>query len=200
MSVMDSETKITNVRSLLITITLVVLIVTAGTFAWLNYRSKSTAMVLTIGDTNDIQITLKPYQLDLELSPVLTYTSLDANQEYVTVTVTNNSSSQQYYSLFYEISHIDSSLQSSDFKYTVLKSTDNWSTSTVDVTGNFASASTTDWLYIIDEVSIPANTTWYYRVYTWVDGGNNPNIENAITTKKLGTLDYIAPEKNKRNI
>ena len=179
MSVMDSETKITNVRSLLITITLVVLIVTAGTFAWLNYRSKSTAMVLTIGDTNDIQITLKPYQLDLELSPVLTYTSLDANQEYVTVTVTNNSSSQQYYSLFYEISHIDSSLQSSDFKYTVLKSTDNWSTSTVDVTGNFASASTTDWLYIIDEVSIPANTTWYYRVYTWVDGGNNPNIENA---------------------
>ena len=177
---MDNEVRVTNIKSLVIAITLVVLIITAGTFAWLSYRSKSTAMVLTIGDINDIQITLKPYQLDLELSPVLTYTSLDANQGYITVSVVNNSSSKQYFSLFYDIHEIDSSLVSNDFKYTVLRSTDNWSTSNVDTSGNFASANTTDDFIILDEVSIPANTTWNYRVYTWVDGGNNPNISNAV--------------------
>ncbi|MBR7042351.1 MAG: hypothetical protein IKI04_02495, partial [Bacilli bacterium] len=177
---MDNEVKVTNIKSLIITITILVLIITAGTFAWLSYRSKSTAMVLTIGDINDIQITLKPYQLDLELSPVLTYTSLDANEEYVTVSVVNNSSSQQYFSLFYDIHEIDSSLVSTDFKYTILKSTDNWSTSNVDTSGNFASANTTNNFYILDEVSIPANTTWYYKVYTWLDGSNNSNVSNAV--------------------
>ncbi|MBR7042091.1 MAG: hypothetical protein IKI04_01175 [Bacilli bacterium] len=176
---MDNEVRVTNIKSLVIAITLVVLIVTAGTFAWLSYRSKSTAMVLTIGDINDIQITLKPYQLDLELSPVLTYTSLDANEEYVTVSVVNNSSSKQHFSLFYDIHEIDSSLVSNDFKYTVLKSTDNWSTSNVDTSGNFLNANTTDPLYVLEAVAIPANTTWNYRVYTWVDGTNNPNISNA---------------------
>ncbi|MBR7041953.1 MAG: hypothetical protein IKI04_00470 [Bacilli bacterium] len=187
---MDNEVKVTNLKSIIITIALVVLIITAGTFAWLNYRSKSTAMVLTIGDINDIQITLKPYQLDLELSPVLTYTSLDANEEYVTVSVVNNSSSQQYFSLFYDISHIDSSLNSTDFKYTVLKSTDNWSTSNVDTSGNFLNANTTDDFVILDEISIPANTTWYYRVYTWLDGSNNPNVSNAVFKADLNAELY----------
>ena len=93
---MDNEVKVTNIKSLIITSLIIVVVITMGTFAWLSYRSNSTAMVLTIGDINDIQITLKPYQLDLELSPVLTYTSLDANEEYVTVSVVNNSSSIQY--------------------------------------------------------------------------------------------------------
>ena len=182
---MDNEVKVTNIKSLIITSLIIVVVITMGTFAWLSYRSKSTAMVLTIGNVNDIQITLKPYQLDLELSPVLTYTSLDANEEYVTVSVTNNSSSQQYFSLFYDISHIDSSLVSSDFKYTILKSADNWSTSNMDTSGNFSSANTTNDFYILDEVSIPANTIWYYRVYTWVDGTNNPNVSNAVFKANL---------------
>ena len=53
---MDNEVKVTNIKSLIITITLLVLIVTVGTFAWLSYRSKDTKMVLTIGDINNIQI------------------------------------------------------------------------------------------------------------------------------------------------
>ena len=177
---MNNEVKVTNIKSLIITIILLVLIVTAGTFAWLSYRSNDTKMVLTIGDINNIQITLKPYELDLELSPVLSYTSLDTNNEYVTVTVTNNSSSTQYYSLYYDISEIDSSLQSTSFKYTILKSTDNGTTYTEDVTGNFSNANITDNFYILEEISIPANTTYTYKVYTWVDGNDGPNIENAV--------------------
>ncbi len=176
---MDNEVKNTKIKGLIFTIVLIITVIATGTFAWLSYRTNDTALSLVIGDLNNIQITLKPYQLDLELSPVLSYTSLDADEEYVTVSVVNNSSSKQYFSLFYDIHEIDSSLVSNDFKYTVLKSTDNWSTSNVDTSGNFLNANTTDNFIVLDEISIPANTTWYYKVYTWVDGGNNPNISNA---------------------
>ena len=172
---MDNEVKVTNVKSLIITFGIILTVITVGTFAWLSYRTKSMAMVLTIGDINNIQITLKPYQLNLELSPVLTYTSLDANEEYVTVSVTNNSSEAQKFNLFYDIKHIDSSLISSDFKWTLLRTNDNNITS-----GNFTSANTSNPSYVLKGFSIPANTTWNYRVYTWVDGTNNPNISNAV--------------------
>ncbi|MBR7042033.1 MAG: BspA family leucine-rich repeat surface protein [Bacilli bacterium] len=167
--------KETSIKSLIIAMGIVLALTIAGTFAWLNYRSKSTAMVLTIGDINNIQITLKPYQLDLELSPVLTYTSLDPNEEYITVSVVNNSSTEQKFSLYYDIQEIDNSLVSNDFKYTVLRTNDN-----NIVTGNFASVNIDEDFYILYNGSIPANTTYNYRVYTWLDGTNNPNIENAM--------------------
>ena len=170
---MNNEVKVTNIKSLIITFAIILTVITVGTFAWLSYRSKSTAMVLTIGDINDMQITLKPYQLDLELSPVLTYTSLDANEEYVTVTVVNNSTEERYYSLYYDIEEIDNSLTSADFKYTALRTNDN-----NIITGDFAGANTTDEFYILRETSIPANTTYNYKVYTWLDGTNNPNVAN----------------------
>ena len=60
----------------------------AGTFAWLTYRSSKTAMVLTVGNLNNVQITLSPYQIDGELDPVTTYTSgISTN-----VTAINNNS------------------------------------------------------------------------------------------------------------
>ena len=157
---------------LLLLIISIVSILTIGTFAWLNYRSKDTAMTLTIGDINDIQLTLKPYQLDLELLPVLTYTSLDANEEYVTVTVTNNSSQSKWYELYYDISEIDQDLQNSNFRYTVLKSTDNGSTYSQVKEGNFAEANTTNNFYIYKD-EVPSNTTYKYKVYVWLYGDSN---------------------------
>ena len=125
---MDNEVRKINIKSLLLTLVLTITIIGLGTYAWLTYRSKNTAMVLTIGDINSVQITLKPYQLDMTLSPMLTYTSLDTTGDYVTVTVTNSTSSDQKYSLFYDINYIDSGLQNSSFKYTILKTNDNTTT------------------------------------------------------------------------
>ncbi len=149
------------IKNLLITIFLVVLVVIVGTYAWLTYRSKDTAMVLTIGDINNIQITLKPYQLDLSLSPVL---ELDEEGDYVTVTVVNNNASAKAFSLYYDIEEIASGLQSSDFMYTIIRTNDNDT-----IIGNFVGANTTNNFTILNG-NIPASTTYTYKVYLWLHG------------------------------
>ena len=170
---MDNEVRKINIKSLLLTLVLTITIIGLGTYAWLTYRSKNTAMVLTIGDINSVQITLKPYQLDMTLSPMLTYTSLDTTGDYVTVTVTNSTSSDQKFSLFYDINYIDSGLQNSSFKYTILKTNDNTTTE-----GDFTNSNTTDNFYILDKLTIPASTTYTYKVYVWLDGNtaNTPGL------------------------
>ena len=155
-------------KHILLMAVLLGIVVIMGTYAWLTYRSKNTAMVLTIGDINNVQITLNPYQLDLTLTPMLTYTSLDTSGDYVTVTVVNNSASSKEFSLYYNIKQIAEGLQNSNFRYTILRTNDN------DITdGNFANANTTDDFVILEE-SIPATTTYVYKVYLWLYG-NNPN-------------------------
>ena len=168
------DNKVMNIKNIIITIVLILLVITIGTYAWLTYRSNDTAMVLTIGDLNNVQITLKPYQLDLELDPVLTYTSLDTNNEYVTITVVNNSSREQSFSLFYDINYIDSGLQNNTFKYTLLRTNDNTTTE-----GNFANAATSENLFVLRDSIIPANTTYTYKMYTWLDG-NSTNTSGLV--------------------
>ena len=167
---MEENIKELNIKSIIMMAIFLIVIIGLGTYAWLTYRSKNTAMVLTIGDINSVQITLKPYQLDMTLSPMLTYTSLDTTGDYVTVTVTNSTSSDQKFSLFYDIEHIDSGLQNSSFKYTILKTNDNTTTE-----GDFTNSNTTDNFYILDKLTIPASTTYTYKVYVWLDG----NVENT---------------------
>ena len=117
---MDNEIKEINklnLKHLLLIIFSILLVITVGTFAWLSLKTSESAIVLIVGDSRNIEITLKPYQLDLKISPILTYTSLDANEEYVTVTATNYSSKGQMFNLYYDIKEIDSSLTSNDFKF-----------------------------------------------------------------------------------
>ncbi|MBR7042316.1 MAG: hypothetical protein IKI04_02320 [Bacilli bacterium] len=164
----DLEMSKYNIKSLIVIALIVVVMIGLGTYAWITYRSKNTAMVLTIGDLNNVQITLKPYQLELELSPMLTYTSLDTSGDYVTVSVVNNSTTDKKFSLFYDIHEIDSGLQNSNFRYTIKRTNDNNLTE-----GNFASASTSGEFYILEDATIPANTTYNYRVYTWLYSNGN---------------------------
>ena len=168
----QSSIKKYSIGNLIILVMAIIVIVGVGTYAWLSYRSKNTAMVLTVGDINNVQITLKPYQLDLSLSPKLTLDTSNANTDYVTVTVANNSSSARNFKLFYDIHEIDSGLQNSNFRYTIVKTNDSSTT-----TGNFASANTTNDFYILDG-SIPGGTTYTYKVYTWLYGNssNTPGL------------------------
>jgi len=142
------------------------IIIVVGTYAWLSYRSNDTAMVLTIGEINNTQVTLSPYQIKASLLPQVTYT----NDNYVTVTAINNSSSPRKVTLFYKINSIDNELISSDFKYTIERSTDG-TTYTQYQTGNFSSAVNGAELTILEE-KLSANTTYYYKVYLWIDGSN----------------------------
>ena len=174
---MDKRTKY-----ILITIIAMLVIIITGTFAWLTYQSKKTAMVLTIGDLKNMQISLTPYQIDAELDPELVYTDV----VYSEITAVNNETEAMNYQLYYDIEEIDNSLISNDFKYTIERSTNGGTTSKEYESGNFSTANTTDNFIILDE-DVPANTTYKYRVYVWVDGGTNPNtgIEGATFKAEL---------------
>ena len=166
---MGKEINKLNIKSLVITILLIVLVVFVGTFAWLTYRSKDTAMVLTIGDIDNIQITLKPYQLDLSLTPEL---QLDTSKDHVTVTAINGSDSSKSFSLYYDIQEIASGLQSSNFQYKIIRTNDNNTTE-----GNFASANTISNFTILND-TVPAGETYTYNVYLWLYGNssNDPGL------------------------
>lgn len=160
----ENTIKISHILFMILMMGVVIIV---GTYAWLSYRSNKTAMVLTIGEINNVQVTLSPYQIKASLFPQVTYTS----DKYVSVTAVNNSNSPSKIKLFYKIDHIDSELAISDFKYTIEKSTDGTTYSEYK-TGNFSSASDGGKLTILEE-SIPGNrTTYNYKVYIWLDASN----------------------------
>lgn len=154
-----------------------------GTFAWLSWRSNDTSLVLTVGDINNVQVVLKPYQINTTVTPVLTY----ENEEYTNVTATNNSNTAQSISLKYKINNIDTELVSTDFKYTVTKSTDNGSTYTEYLSGDFSTASSGSTVEVLSE-EVPANTVYNYKVYVWLEGtsGDQSEAQGKTVNMELG--------------
>ena len=141
----------------------------AGTFAWLTYQSRKTAMVFTVGSIDNMQVSLQPYQISGMLDPVTTYTSGVATE---VTAINNNSNSDILFELFYEIEEIDTSLASSDFKYTIVRS-DNQT-----YNGDFTGAGNNSTKSILKEV-VPSDTTYTYTVYLWIDGYNNNNANSG---------------------
>lgn len=165
-------------KKIILTIFLMLIIIISGTVAWLTWKSKESSLVLTVGEVNGPTISLYPYQFNGTLSPVLSYESVD----YVQVEATNNRSEKVKAKLFYNIKSIDSVLISSDVKYTVTSSDSKNGTYTEYVTGDFSSASaggTQD----VANISIPANSNKFYRVYVWLDG--NGSNSTAMQNKNL---------------
>lgn len=162
----NKETK--NLKFLVTAIIAIVSVIVVGTFAWLTYRSNNTAMVLTIGEMDGLSVTLKPYQVTASLTPTNDYTT----QDYVNVTAQNKKTTAESFKLYYSIESIDPNLVSTGFKYTIVKSTDNWSSQTAVKTGNFSTASNGQYMEIYTE-SVPGNNTTYkYKVYLWIDSSN----------------------------
>ena len=161
--------KIKNNKTILVIIIAVLLITITGTFAWLSWKSKETALVLKVGDINGTIVTLKPYQLEGTLSPVQSYT----DGLYTNVNITNNSTSNIYnVKLYYNISAIDDALKSEKFKYTILNTATNETTE-----GNFSSATTTDEFIIFDK-TVTAEDISNYKVYIWISGeGNTTSLQ-----------------------
>ena len=169
-------------KYLIITFIFAAVIIITGTFAWLTYQSKKTALVFTVGEASTMQISLQPYQINAEIDPEMDYTDV----EHVNVTAVNNQEEAMNYTLFYEIDEIDQDLLTTDFKYTIERSTNNGETYSEYITGDFSEATTTAPYVILDE-DIPANGTYKYRVYVWLDGYTNPNtgIEGAVFSAEL---------------
>lgn len=165
-------------KKIILTIFLMLIIIISGTVAWLTWKSKESSLVLTVGEVNGPSLSLYPYQLNGTLSPVLSYESVD----YVQVEATNNRSKEVKAKLFYNIKSIDSALISGDVKYTVTSSDSKNGTYTEYATGDFSSALADNVLEIAN-ISIPANSNKFYRVYVWLDG--NGSNSTAMQGKTL---------------
>ena len=156
----------------------IIVIISLGTYAWLSYRTNDTAMVLTVGDINNVRITMNPYQIDTRISPNLTYTG----QPYTTIEVINNSSSSKDINLFYTINAIDSELATSNLKCTVEKKAvgaNSYTRMTPD--GNFNGAGRGDVVSVLQE-SVPVGTTMY-QVYVWLYSSSSS--QNNVLGKKF---------------
>ena len=169
-------------KKIILTVFLMLIIIISGTVAWLTWKSKESSLVLTVGEVNGPTISLYPYQFNGTLSPVLSYESMN----YVQVEATNNRSKEVKAKLFYNIKSIDSALISSDVKYTVTSSDSKNGTYTEYATGDFSSASaggTQD----VANISIPANSNKFYRVYVWLDGNgsNSTAMQGKILSIEL---------------
>lgn len=178
----NNENKISK-KSLMFMIFTIVAVLMAGTFAWLSYRTQDTAMVLTVGDIKGLTVTLKPYQIKGTLSPVSGYSS----GKVVDVTAQNNSTSlADNFTLYYAVETIDNALKNAGFKYTITKSTNNGSSYTQIKEGNFLNAANGKNLEIYQE-NVPANTTYKYKVYIWIDSsaGNQSSMQNKSFVAEL---------------
>ncbi len=183
--VMDNMQK--NNKRVFIMILSIALVIISGTFAWLSWRSQNTAMVLTIGDIRGLTVSLKPYQINATLSPVSAYT----DGIVIDVTADNKKTEADNFKLFYKIDTIDNALKDQSFKYTITKCTANCANASNYTLlnaagGNFVGANNNSNLPIYQE-SVPANTTYKYKVYLWIDssGGNQSNMQNKTFTGEL---------------
>ena len=168
-------------KRLVILIIVMLMVIIVGTFAWATFRTKKSSLVLVLGDTDSLQITLYPYELKIVAAPVQTYTS----EMPVTVTASNNKNAGDTFSLYYDIKSIDNALRSTSMKYAVTKSVNN-STYTQVASGNFSSATNNSVMTILEE-TIPAHTTYDYKVYTYLEsnGGNQSSMQGKILETSL---------------
>ena len=141
------------------------LVMLVGSYAYFSWRTSESRLVLTVGNINNIQVTLKPYRIDTELLPVLTY----ENEDYVSVDAVNSSNSDKKFKLYYKINTIDEELKNSNFKYTITKSVDGGSTYSEIKTDTFSNVEENQNITIYD-YTISGKTTEKYRVYIWLDG------------------------------
>ena len=165
----------------------ILIISIVGTLAWLTWKSKETALVLTVGEIDGTRVTLKPYVIEDTLIPTLTYD----NNEVIKVNIKNNGNEDSQVVLYYNISKIDNELITDSFKYTILRSTDNGNSYAEYKEGNFVNANISSDFIILKE-DILKNTEYNYQIYTWLDGSNetSSSIQGKVFKAELNASIY----------
>ena len=163
----------------------ILIISIVGTLAWLTWKSKETALVLTVGEIDGTRVTLKPYVIEDILIPELTY----EGKEVIEVNIKNNGNEDSQVVLYYNISKIDDELITDSFKYTILRSTDNGNSYTEYKEGNFVNANISSDFIILKE-TIKEKTEYNYQIYTWLDGSNetSSSIQGKVFKAELNAI------------
>ncbi len=168
---------------ILLSIIIVIIVAISGTLAWATFRMNKTAMVLTIGNINNVRIKIHPYQLNETIYPVNLYT--DAS--YINVEVINNTIEPTTIGLYFRINTITSD---ATLKYAIEKSSDGTSyTLCTECGGNFGDATSDTRMYILEE---EVNSgTQYYRVYIYLDGTVTNTTSIVADMELRGSLPEI---------
>ena len=172
-----------NKKKLLYMIFLMITIVITGTLAYFTIVTDRSALVLVLGEQDEVLVTLNPFEIKGTLVSTTNYTSFETNEienDYIQITAENVSSIPKKILFYYRINSIDDSLISTKLKYTITSSSTINGTYTEVLTGNFSTAAEGHDLTVF-EFDVPANTTIFYRVFTYLDGNQN-------TTSMSGSL------------
>lgn len=184
---------------LLLIFLMLLIVVVSGTFAWLTYASKRSALVLTIGDIKDTQIKLSPYQINETIGPGTSYTS----GVYSNVEINKGNNSATSFSLFYKINSMDVVLIENGLSYTVINTmgTDSVDDDVTVKSGMFSdlidiSKGIPDKVVIMnseENSSLLVNTITHYKVYLWLNSnvGNQNDVENSMLDVELNALIEI---------
>ena len=151
-------------------VVLLLLVVVSGTMAWLSYQSKKTALVLVLGEDDTFVITIDPYHYKGTLPSSVNYSQLST---YSSVSANNSSTaSSNKFNFFYRVNEVDSELLSGSLKYAITRSTTLNGTYTEVASGTFNSSNTVNDFYVFED-TVPAETTYYYKGYIYIDGSTN---------------------------
>ncbi len=153
-------------------IVLLIGIVISGTFAFFTLASRRSALVLVLGERDEVLVTLTPFEMKGTLMSTLDYnefTTNDIEKDYITITAQNFSDEPKNVYFYYRMNSIDNALVSSNVKYTITTSDTQDGTYTFLDTGNFSTAASGHDL-IAYSFTLEANTTKFYQVFTYLDG------------------------------
>lgn len=164
-----------NKKKLLYMIFLMITIVLTGTLAYFTIVTDRSALVLVLGEQDEVLVTLNPFEIKGTLMSTTNYTSFETNEienDYIQITAENVSSIPKKILFYYRINSIDDSLINTKLKYTITSSTTINGTYSEVKTGNFSTAAEGHDLTVF-EFDVPENTTIFYRVFTYLDGNQN---------------------------
>jgi len=186
---------VVNKRKLILIIFLILSIVITGTLAYFSVVTERSALVLVLGEQDEVLVTLEPFEIKGTLMSVTNYTSFETNSiedDYIEMTAENFSSVPKKVIFYYRINDIDDSLVSTSLKYTITSSSEINGTYTEVTTGNFSSAAS-GFDMAIYEIDIPANSTIFYRVFTYLDGNTNVSgMAGALIDAEFrAEMDYV---------
>lgn len=180
-------------KRLVIVFLLLIISIASGTFAWFTFRSNKTTLTLTVGDYDETKVTVSPYQINTTLGPSATY-YLDSQGDGVFTkikAVNTNKYSKVEMRLYYKINELDTSLDLTKLKYTIVRSDNDtdgshWIDENINdnlgaaiYTGDFSTITDGEIIFseMIPEATSEGNTVIYYRIYLWIDGSNGNSIE-----------------------
>ncbi len=149
----------------------IILVVSIGTYAWLNWSSTNTNITATVPEilfengSSDINVS--------NMGPVLSY----EKGEMTSFSIGNYASTSVNYSVSLNITSISANLKNANFKYILQSSSTNGSGYTNIATGNFGSIPSDNIVKILNTTSL-ASGKKYYRFILYIDGtvSNNTNM------------------------